>query len=1169
MSSSTPTPTDVYDVFDTLRPPGTPFTTTEVADHFECADRTVYNRLNALVEDGRIETKKVGARGRVWWLPIGDHHYQKQAELDAFRVELANAIRSLTDPVEIQHEAARVVGEHLDVDRAHYGEVLADGNTNVVHADYYRGDVPSVVGEHKLSDFGDVLPETFQAGEIMAIDDISTMPELSDEERAAYIDIQIRAWVNAPLMKEGTLTGYFTVTQSTPREWTETEIAMIEETAERTWAAVERARAEEALQANEEKYRLLFEEMDEGFAINELVRDADGQVCDVRYTELNDAVEDLTGVSRTDAEGRLASDVFPGQGDEFFETFERVAETGEHKRVENYVSANDHWYDVLIFPRDEDVVAVLYDDITEYKRLEKQLRTENEHVDLAVANSPLVLFRMDADLRYTWIKNPAGDFDPEAVLGKRDDELLSPASAETVMAPKRTALETGETVREELTYELPSGKVTYDLTVDPVYDESGEITGLTCVAVDITERKGLQKQLRTEKEQLDVAVANSPLVVFRMDTDLRYTWVKNPNKDFDPEAVLGKREDEFLPPETAEILMAPKRTALETGETVREELTYELPSGKVTYDLTVAPLRDDSGKIIGLTCAALDITEQKRLQRSLERLNAATRELIDASPETISDRVAGLAVDILGVEYASLWRYDEADGELREHDSRSDPELDAQAVRLPDDFAEDVWQAFIGDAPEMVDDVDEHEGEKSSLRSRVLAPVGRHGVICAGSTDVDAFTERTIRLIETVAATLATAWDRAESAESLARQNEELSHLERLYSLMWQIDQALVQADTVDAIDEAVCERLAASDLFEFTWIGDFTAETDSVEPRAWAGIDSIALDDFVTVANESVAHESPFASAIRTGTTQVVADIATDPRAVPWRERSLEQGARSCLCIPLVHDEAVYGVLVVYGRSPLNNRRDSSILTELGQTIAHAIHAVETRMTQRTDSVVELTLRTTTAETPLLRLSRETGCVIEFEGLVPEADSDTTVFFTASGISPDELVSVGEQSIPIEELVHLTDRADGSLFKAKLADATLPMRLLEGGATIRSLTFDEGMATAVVALPETADVREFVEEVKREVDDLELLARQSHIQRPDTGQPLQTAFEQRLTPRQQEILQLAYWSGYFESPRVQTGKELSDALDLSQSTFNYHLRGAERTLLAVVFDHA
>jgi predicted DNA binding protein len=53
-----------------------------------------------------------------------------------------------------------------------------------------------------------------------------------------------------------------------------------------------------------------------------------------------------------------------------------------------------------------------------------------------------------------------------------------------------------------------------------------------------------------------------------------------------------------------------------------------------------------------------------------------------------------------------------------------------------------------------------------------------------------------------------------------------------------------------------------------------------------------------------------------------------------------------------------------------------------------------------------------------------------------------------------------------------------------------------------------------------------------------------------------------------QQSLEIAYRSGFFESPRVQTGKELSEALDITQSTFSHHLREAQRRLCELVFEN-
>jgi hypothetical protein len=61
--SSALSPDTVLEAVDILAPAGTPLTTTEVADEFDCTARTIYNKLEILVNEGPLETKKVGARG--------------------------------------------------------------------------------------------------------------------------------------------------------------------------------------------------------------------------------------------------------------------------------------------------------------------------------------------------------------------------------------------------------------------------------------------------------------------------------------------------------------------------------------------------------------------------------------------------------------------------------------------------------------------------------------------------------------------------------------------------------------------------------------------------------------------------------------------------------------------------------------------------------------------------------------------------------------------------------------------------------------------------------------------------------------------------------------------------------------------------------------------------
>ncbi len=84
---------------------------------------------------------------------------------------------------------------------------------------------------------------------------------------------------------------------------------------------------EDALRASEEKYRLLFQNMAEGFALYELLYDQDGQPADWRVLEVNDAYTRHTGIARERIVGRRISELFPAAIPEYLPRFARVVAT--------------------------------------------------------------------------------------------------------------------------------------------------------------------------------------------------------------------------------------------------------------------------------------------------------------------------------------------------------------------------------------------------------------------------------------------------------------------------------------------------------------------------------------------------------------------------------------------------------------------------------------------------------------------------------------------------------------------------------------------------------------------------------------------------------------------------------------------------------------------------
>lgn len=176
-----------------------------------------------------------------------------------FLLKLSDALRPLSDPVAIQAEAARVLGEHLAASRVLYGEVSDDGEYFIIERNYVAEDVPELTGRFRMSDFGPALVAMAKAGRTIVLSDIATAEELTPAERSAYNPLGVAAVVGIPLIKDGNLLANLNVHASTPRAWTEDEIAIIEATAERTWSVVERARAEARLREAEQRRLLAME----------------------------------------------------------------------------------------------------------------------------------------------------------------------------------------------------------------------------------------------------------------------------------------------------------------------------------------------------------------------------------------------------------------------------------------------------------------------------------------------------------------------------------------------------------------------------------------------------------------------------------------------------------------------------------------------------------------------------------------------------------------------------------------------------------------------------------------------------------------------------------------------------------------------------------------------
>ncbi len=143
----------------------------------------------------------------------------------------------------------------------------------------------------------------------------------------------------------------------------------------------------------------------------------------------------------------------------------------------------------------------------------KELAEAKQRFEIALRGSPISVFSQDKDMRFTWAHNAARRPLARAPQGKTDADVLPAEAAETIMAAKRKAMETGKSQELETNFELFGRKRSFYLLIEALRDEQGAILGTTSVAVDISERKANEDQLRLLLRELTHRCKNMLAVI--------------------------------------------------------------------------------------------------------------------------------------------------------------------------------------------------------------------------------------------------------------------------------------------------------------------------------------------------------------------------------------------------------------------------------------------------------------------------------------------------------------------------------------------------------------------------------------------------------------------------------------------------------------------------------
>ena len=571
--------------------------------------------------------------------------------------------------------------------------------------------------------------------------------------------------------------------------------------------------------------------------------------------------------------------------------------------------------------------------------------------------------------------------------------------------------------------------------------------------------------------------------------------------------------------------------------------------------------------------------ERQGREDQLAALNDTSRELMNAETQSaIADVTIEHSQGILQLPVTALVDYDRQRGtlSLAAQTSRAEDELPTAALCEPESGP--LWEAFVANETRILDDIAAIPGAGDDLTEVVAVPLERQGLFVTATRAPDGFSTAELDFVEATAATVKAAFTRAdreqqlsEREQTLEEQNETLERLNQVNDIIRNIDQALVQASTRAEIEKVVCEQLGDVGPYELAWIGEHDTVTDEIIPREWAGAEKGYLDEITVTADSSPEHQGPGGRAIQTRKPQVANNILDDLQFKPHRQAALNRGYHAHIALPLVYEETLYGILNVYAGHPgVFDELERSVLTELGDNIAYAINAVESKKALVSDTITELEFDIQETEMGIVELSSELGCTITFESIIPRADGRLRIFFSARGVSTATFLDA-VSGLPVENLSlvseHEEDGEPVGLFDALLTDESCCTTVLQHGGVPRKITAGRTTAKVVAELAGDAVTREFVAMFQTAYPGSELVAQRTRERSQRSPTEAQALLIDSLTDRQLEVLQTAYFSGYFEKPRTHTGSEIAATLDITQPTFNHHVRAAHRKLCRSLFE--
>jgi PAS domain S-box-containing protein len=266
---------------------------------------------------------------------------------------------------------------------------------------------------------------------------------------------------------------------------------------------------EKKIKETENKFQLLFENLESGFANHEIILDKNNKPIDYIFHDINPAYEKLTGLKKEDVLGKRVREVLPNIEDYWIEKFGNVAFSGKPIIYENYVKELNRYYETVAYSPKKGFFAVVFTDITTRKKADLEIQEREEHLK--------AIYKNITDALFIQLVNPDGTrgniIEVNEVACKRlgytrEDFLqmkvhnIDDPDSKTDKKEKLEQMLKGENVIFEQTHITKNGrKIPVEIHA-AMFNYRGQKAIISLVR-DISERKIAEKELVMAKEKAE------------------------------------------------------------------------------------------------------------------------------------------------------------------------------------------------------------------------------------------------------------------------------------------------------------------------------------------------------------------------------------------------------------------------------------------------------------------------------------------------------------------------------------------------------------------------------------------------------------------------------------------------------------------------------------------